>query len=54
MSSFADELCHQGLLEDFISFDLNPSTVGDAPATGGVLTTLWAELPLWLAALQQI
>jgi hypothetical protein len=36
MSSFADELRHQGLLEDTISFDSSPSTVDDAPTTGGV------------------
>jgi hypothetical protein len=35
MSSFADELCHQGLLDDIISFDSNPSTVDDASAMGG-------------------
>jgi hypothetical protein len=34
-SSFADELRRQGLLDDIISFDLTPSTVGDPPTTGG-------------------
>jgi hypothetical protein len=36
MSSFADELRCQGLLDDIILFDSTPSTVGGAPTTGGV------------------
>jgi hypothetical protein len=40
MSSFADELRRQGLLDDIISFDSTPSTVGDPPTTGGFLMTL--------------
>jgi hypothetical protein len=39
MSSFVDELHHQGLLEDIISFDSTPSTVGDEPTPRGVRYT---------------
>jgi hypothetical protein len=35
MSSFADELRSQGLLDDIILFDLTPSMVGVPPTTGG-------------------
>ena len=48
MSSFADELRRQGLLDDIISLDSTPSSVGAAPATGG-LETLREELLLRLA-----